>query len=82
MSVIYDEALFYTDKEMEKRGKENTDVQSLIERPRVYILARCGSSEAEQLAYINTRRACLESLTKNTTTPDGIEIGDTCRGFL
>lgn len=62
VNAVYDEALYFTNKEMEDQGKGNVDVQSLVERPQVYILARCGSAEAEQIAYINTRRACLEGL--------------------
>lgn len=42
VNVVYDEALFFTDKEIEEQGKANVDVQSLVERPQVYILARCG----------------------------------------
>ena len=58
MNVVYDEALFFTDKEMEVQGKAGIDVQSIVERQQIYILARCGSSEAEQIAFINTRKAC------------------------
>ena len=54
-SAIYDEALYHTNDEMKAKGKDNIDMQSLVERPHVYILGRCGSSEVEQLAYINTR---------------------------
>ena len=78
---MYDEAFFITDKEMEEQGKGNIDVQSLVERPHVYILARCGSSEAEQLAYIDTRKACLESLTNKMVTSSGIQITDVMRFF-
>ena len=81
VNVVYDEAFFFTDKEMEEQGKGNIDVQSLVERPHVYILARCGSSEAEQLAYIDTRKACLESLSNKMVTSSGIEITDVMRLF-
>jgi len=59
VNAVYDEALYYTNNEMKDRGQKNIDVQSLVERPLVYILGRCGSSEVKQLAYINTRKACL-----------------------
>lgn len=81
VNVVYDEALFFTDKEIEEQGKANVDVQSLVERPQVYILARCGSSEAEQLAYINTRKACLESLNNKMVMSSGVEITDVMRLF-
>ena len=81
VNVLYNEAVFYTNKEMEEQGKGNIDVQSLVERPQVYILARCGSSEAEQLAYINTRKICLEGLNNKITTSGGIKMTDVMRLF-
>ena len=57
VSAIYDDAIYYTNEEMKAKGKENIDVQSLVERPHIYILVRCGTSEVEQLAYIKTRKA-------------------------
>lgn len=57
VNVLDEEAVFYTNKEMDEQGKENHNVQYLVEHPEVYILAWCGSSEAPQLAYINTRRS-------------------------
>ena len=56
-------------------------MQSLVERPHVYILGRCGSSEVEQLAYINTRKACLQTLSATVTTLNGIQINDVMRFF-
>ena len=57
VSTIYDDAICYTNEEMKAKGKENIDVQSLVERPHIYILGRCGTSEVQQLAYIKTRKA-------------------------
>lgn len=81
VNAVYDEALYYTNNEMKDRGQENIDVQSLVERPHVYILGRCGSSEVEQLAYINTRKACLQTLNATVTTLNGIQITDVMRFF-
>ncbi|PFX18160.1 hypothetical protein AWC38_SpisGene17480, partial [Stylophora pistillata] len=67
---------------MEDQGKKgNVDVQSLVERPQVYILARCGSSEAEQIACISTRKACLEGLKNKLVTSNGVQIADVMRLF-
>ena len=57
VSAIYNDAIYYTNEEMKAKGKENIDVQSLVERPHIYILGRCGTSEVEQLAYIKAREA-------------------------
>ena len=64
---------------MKAKGKENIDVQSLVERPHVYILGRCGASEVEQLAYIKTRKACLQSLSEPVLTLNGVQIIDIMR---
>ena len=81
VSAIYDEAIYHTNEEMKAKGKENIDVQSLVERPHVYILGRCGASEVEQLAYITTRKACLQSLSEPALTSNGVQITDIMRFF-
>lgn len=81
VSAVYDEALYFTSEEMRAKGQENIDVQSLVERPHVYILGRCGSSEVEQLAYITTRKACLETLSAKVSTTDGMQLTDIMRFF-
>lgn len=81
VNSVYDEALYYTNEEMKAKGKGNIDVQAVVEIPHVYILGRCGSSEVDQLAYINTRKACLQSLDTKITTSNGVEITDIVRFF-
>ena len=56
-------------------------MQSIVERPQDYILGRCDSSEVDQLAYINTRKACLQSMNIKITTSNGVEITDVIRFF-
>ena len=69
VNVLYDEAVFFTNKEMQEQGKGIIDVQSLVQKPQVYI-----RSEAEQLAYINTTKICLEGLNNKITTSSGIKM--------
>ena len=57
VSTLYDEAIFYTSAEMQQNDKGLVDVQQVVERPHVYILGRCSSSEVEQVAYVPTRVA-------------------------
>ena len=66
---------------MEEQGKGNVDVQFLVERPHVYILARCGSSEVDQLAYINTRKECMGGLENQMNTSNEVKITDVVRLF-
>ena len=82
VNSVYDEAVYYTNEEMKANGKGDIDVQSVVERPQVYIRGRCGSSEVDQLAYINTRKACLQSMNIKITTSNGVEITDVMRFFM
>ena len=66
---------------MAHNGKENMDVQSLVERPNECSLGRCQPSEVEQLTYIQPQKACLQSLSVPITTSDGIPITDITRFF-
>lgn len=66
---------------MKGKGQENIVVQSLVERPHVHILGRCGSSEVEELSYINTRKACLQTLDAKVLTSGGIQITDIMQFF-
>ena len=47
----------------------------------MYIVARTGSSDAEQLAYVNTRRECLEDMGSKLTTNSGTDVTDKMRFF-
>ena len=81
VSSIYDEAFFFTSKELEQHGRPGIDVQQIVERPHVYILGRCSSSEIEQLGYVSTRGECLKELTTKVALKNGIEIIDKMRFF-
>ncbi len=76
VNSLYDQAIYFTNEEMKARGKGDIDVQAIVERPHVFILGRCGSSEVDQLAYFNTKKACLQSLDIKITTSNGVEVTD------
>ncbi|XP_035663701.1 uncharacterized protein LOC118407344 [Branchiostoma floridae] len=80
-STIYDEAIHLTDTEYEQKFNLKISVQSAVEQPHVYLIARSGSSDAEQLLYAQTRRDDLPSLSFPVTTPDGREFKDVLRFF-
>jgi hypothetical protein len=54
VSCLYDPAIYYTNEEYLKMTNIKEDVQARVESPEVYIVARSGSSDAEQLAYVDT----------------------------
>ena len=62
-SSLYDPAIHYTNAEYQNvKGCKKVDVQRKVKSPEVYIVARSGSSDVEQLTYIDTRLECLEDL--------------------
>ena len=80
VAKIYDEAFFYTTEEMRERGVI-MDEPSVVEEPHLYLLARCGSSDAEQGMYNGERFLDLLTLGQKVATADWIDIRDVLRFF-
>ncbi len=57
------------------------DVQINVQTPEVYTVARSGSSDVEQLSYIETRLECLEDLSLKLETDAGTDLTDTMQFF-
>ena len=58
---------------MREKGHSDIDVPALVERPHIYILGRC---TAKEVAYVDTRRECLEQVQNNLTTRKGSPVHD------
>lgn len=81
VTVLYDPAFFFTSEEMIKAGYGQIDVRAEVEKPQIYILARCGSSEVDQLCYIDTRKQCLKDLELPLKTANDVSVRDVMRFF-
>ena len=82
VSSLYDPAIHYLDSEYKNlTGCKNIDIQTMVETPEIYIVARSGSSDAEQLTYVDTRLECLKDLSLDVKTSTGNDIGDKMRYF-
>ena len=81
IKCVYDPAFDYTSTEMKAKGHGDLDVPALVEKPHIYILGRCSAKEVEQLAYIDTRRECLDQLPNNLQTSKGTPVMDVMRFF-
>lgn len=81
IKCVYDPAFYYTSTEMKAKGCGVIDVPALVEKPHIYILGRCSAKEVEQLAYIDTRRECLDQLANNLQTSKGTPVMDVMRFF-
>jgi len=81
IKCVYDPAFYYTSTEMKAKGCGVIDVPALVEKPHIYILGRCSAKEVEQLAYIDTRRECLDQLANNLQTSKGTLVMDVMHFF-
>ena len=81
VNCLYDPAIYMTDDEYKAASGKVMNIQAEVEKPHVYIVARCRSCDVEQLAYVETRLCCLQHLQRNLKTKDGVEIKDTMRFF-
>lgn len=79
-SCLYDQVVFYTPEKLKSNGNA-VDVDEVIRKPQIHILARCSSSDEDTLAYSVERRSCLECLDKPVKTSCGIEFNDVLRFF-
>jgi hypothetical protein len=65
ISFLYDPANYLTDEEYLKHNRKRINVQSIVEKPRLYILGQSPSTDLDQLSYTDTR---LEDLPDSNTT--------------
>ena len=59
ISAVYDPAIFITNEEAKARNLTIDNIQAVVEKPQIHIMARTGGSEVEQIAYMNTRNECI-----------------------
>ena len=87
VKVLYDPATFLTDDEYLKFYGKAVNVQREVEKPELYIIGRCASSD-EQLDFVDTRIECLKTLADKFEPGvtdrkyDDISITDTMRFFF
>ena len=80
ISVMFDVAAFFSDEEYFLKYGENVCVQSIVEKPSLYIIGRCPSND-QQLLYSDIRLEDISLLRENLETSDGIPIRDKMRIF-
>jgi hypothetical protein len=75
---LYDPAIHMTSTEFKNKNGLDINVQSAIEEPNLYMMGFSGSSDADQLMFVPTRRECLQSLS-HPIEIHGATINDTTR---
>ena len=76
VSEIYDPAFYYTSEEL--RGK---NVQELVQKPHIYIMAKCRDAVEDQLLYSETRLEDINELENQLLSSQKVSIKDICRFF-
>ena len=71
VKTMYNPKQFYTDEEMLDRTGKSIDVQQLVERPQVLILAKCQDSIAQKTTFVEARNEDIQDLKTPTVLDDG-----------
>ena len=72
--------MFLTQEELNERGID-VDIEEAINKPEIHIIAHCGSSDEDTVAYAEERRKCIQDLPVPVSTSTGIEFHDVLRFF-
>ena len=76
VNAIYDPAFVFTSEEL-----NGLDVQELVEKPQIYLSARCRDTIEDQLLYSETRLDDIQQLDIEITSSHDIPVKDVCRMF-
>ena len=80
LAAIYDPAVYFREKDFFEKNKRMINIQAEIEKPFLYIMARCPSNE-QQLLYIEERMNNILNLKEDLALPGGITTYDVFRFF-
>ena len=78
INCLYDPAIHYTDDEYKEKFGKHVNVQSLIEKPEIYIVARCQGDD-HQLLYSECRNQDIKAINKDKIDLSGTKMQDNVR---
>ena len=79
-SELYNPAIHYRDDEFLAKFKKDIHVQPHIEKPVLYLIARCPATD-QQLLYSSLRRTDIFELKEELSTSYGLILTDKLRFF-
>ena len=79
VKTIYDPAIFFNNKEYAEIYKNKINIQVEVEKPLIYLIARCPPTD-DQIKYSSTRMEDIKELQIKVST-DICEINDVLRFF-
>ena len=80
VKVLYSKTIFFTDEEYYVKFGRRLNIQSVVEQPEIYIVAKCSDTIAQKLAYIDVRREDLKEMETPLVVND-VVLKDTMRFF-
>ena len=80
--IAYDPAVFLTQVEYEEKNGKGLSIQSIVERPKLYIVAAGSSSCEDQIAILQDRIDCLHDLPAEISATNGVIVHDSLRFFI
>jgi hypothetical protein len=82
-SCIYDHAFYITNQEYKAKypDRNPVHVQSLVEKPKMYLFGQSKSTDIDQMSYTPTRIQDLQTLDLPTVGSTGFKIYDAMRMF-
>ena len=81
LSIMYNPANFLTDEEYVKGSTSPAPIQSLVEKPQLYLLGQSPSTDTDQVLYTSMRLEDLEALDHPIVKCNGVDITATLRVF-
>ncbi|CAG2195362.1 unnamed protein product [Mytilus edulis] len=83
VSCLFDENIYLTNEEYTEKypDQKAIDVQSIVEKPKLYIFGQSKSSDSDQMSYSTTRVEDLKDLSTPSIAPDGLKVYDIVRIF-
>ena len=76
VNAIYDPTFYYTSEELQ--GK---NVQELVQKTHIYIMAKCRDTIEDQLLYSETRLEDINELKNQLLSSQKVSTKDICRFF-
>ena len=82
INALYDTRVYMTEEDYRtKFGRLANNLQSIIERPYIYLLSAGSSSVEDQATLVPDRTECLQDLGQSIVASNGVEIVDTLQFF-
>lgn len=82
INVIYDDAVFVTQSEIQDTNFTSSMLQHYIEEPEIHMIAVCSSSVADQATLVPDRINCIQSIHEPVFSSKGVPIIDRLRFFI